>query len=160
MKIPNLMAAAFLFAVANMAFGAEPTAVEKFRALEEVWSNAIKAQDKAKLEELLRPEYTLTVPSAGQVGLTDRATWLKNAVTTYVIHDFQFHELEVREYGDTAVVSSRYTQKATINGRYRSSESFLIDVWVKTGDKWQVSARFSNRQPPATTQTSVTPALK
>jgi hypothetical protein len=80
----------------------------------------------------------------GKLGTTDRATWLDNATTVYVIHDFRFDDVVARRYGDTVVVSSLYTQKATVNGRDRSGEAFLTDVWVREGGAWKVAARYSS----------------
>ena len=144
----RLVAIILFFALAGSAFGADDPATAKFRALEEAWTTAIQAQDRARLEAYLRPEYTLTVAVVGGLTSIDRVTWLEYAVSTYVIHEFQFNELVVREYGNTAVVSSRYTQKATFDGGDLSAEFFITDVWVKTGEKWQVSARYSSRPGP------------
>jgi ketosteroid isomerase-like protein len=162
MKILQLVFLSALMLLARSAFASEDVRTAKFRALEEAWTAAIKSQDRASLEPFLRPEYSLTVARAGKpLGFTDRAEWLRNATTTYVIHEFQFHEIVVREYGDTAVVSSRYTQKATVNGRSRESEAFLTDIWVKTGSAWQVSARYSSQLNPApAAPASAPPATK
>jgi ketosteroid isomerase-like protein len=153
MKIVQIVFLSALVLFARSAIASEDTGTTKFRALEEAWTAAVKSQDRARIEPFLRPEYSLTVARAGRpLESTDRAEWLKNATTIYVIHEFQFLEIVVREYGNTAVVSSRYAQKATVNGRYRESEAFLTDVWVKTGNAWQVSARYSSHlgAPPAT----------
>lgn len=140
MKLVRSISMGILLSLAPSSAESQDTPAGRFRALEEAWSNAIKAQDQARLEQFLRPEYTLTVARAGKpLASADRASWLKSAVTTYVIHEFQFNEIGVREYGNIAVVTARYAQKATINGRFRSDESFLTDVWVKTGNQWQVS---------------------
>jgi ketosteroid isomerase-like protein len=158
MKLVRLFAAIFFVVTCSVVSAADDASVAKFKALEEEWSNAIKAQDRAKLEEFLRPEYTLTVARAGQLAHTDRASWLQNATTVYVLHEFRFDELMVREYGHVAVVSSRYFQKATVAGRDRSGDAFLTDIWVKTGDRWQVSARYSSRPDPFNAPTATTPA--
>ena len=74
-----------------------------------------------------------------------------------MLHEFRFDDVIVREYGDVAVVSSRCTQKATVGGRDRSGEVFLTDIWVKTGARWQVSARYACRPEPSPPKAS-TPA--
>lgn len=136
-----LMAAAF----AGPALAADDVVIAKFKALEEAWSNALKAQDRATLDRFLSADYTLTVAIEGRLIQVDRESWLTNATSTYVVHEFEFQELVVREYGDTAVVSSRYTQEATVNGRDLSDEFFLTDIWIRSGDTWKVSARYSSR---------------
>ena len=160
MKIVRLLAAVLFVVTCRAACAADDASVAKFRTLEEEWSSAIKAQDRNKLEEFLRPEYTLTVARANQLAHTDRASWLQNATTGYVLHEFRFDELTVREYGEVAVVSSRYTQKATVGGRDRSGEFFLTDIWVKTGERWQVSARYSSRPEQVKAAAASTPPSK
>ena len=160
MKLVRLIAAVFFVVTCSAVSAADDASVAKFKALEEEWSNAIRAQDVAKLEQFLRPEYTLTVARAGKLGHTDRASWLQNAASIYVLHEFRFDEVVVREYGEVAVVSSRYTQRATVDGRDRSGESFLTDIWVKSGDRWQVSARYATSLPPAQPTQANTPATK
>ena len=130
---------------ATAASPVDDPAVIEFRAREEAWANAIKAQDRAALEAFLAPDYSLTVALAGGLAKVNRASWLKNAVSTYKLHEFSFDEVAVRQYGNTAVVTSRYTQKATVDGGDRSGQFFLTDVWVRLKGKWKVSARYSSR---------------
>jgi len=37
-----------------------------------------------------------------------------------------------------AVVSLLLTQKATDEGRDRSGDFYLVDIWKKSGDQWQI----------------------
>jgi hypothetical protein len=42
-----------------------------------------------------------------------------------------------------AIVTMLITQKATFVGRDRSGDFYIVDVWKKTGDNWQMIARYS-----------------
>ena len=139
-------------AVSFVAIAHEEPDDQEFRRLEIAWTEAVRAQDKGLIESFLAPDYTLTVAQPAGLIFTDRATWLKNATTTYKVHDFAFKEIAVRRYGDVAVVSSIYTQRATVNGRERSGDAFLTDVWVKVSGKWKVSARYSSDPKPRVPQ--------
>ena len=132
-------------------FAQEQTDVEEFRNLEETWSQAIRAQDIPKLESFLAADYTLTVAQPKGLSFTSRAEWLNN-ISIYKLHEFNFKEITVRRYGAVAVVSSFYTQRATVNGRDRSGDAFLTDVWVKVDGKWKVSARYSSNPKTSTRQ--------
>lgn len=138
-------AALVLIALAGSAATAADDAVARFRVLEESLGNAIMAQDTATLDGMLADDFTLTVAVTGHLLEVDRSTWLENAGTTYIIHAFAFHQIIVREHGDTAVVSSRYTQQATASGRDLSAEFFLTDVWVRSDGGWEIAARYSSR---------------
>ncbi|GAB6197613.1 nuclear transport factor 2 family protein [Lysobacter xanthus] len=133
-----------LLASSSISFARDDPETEEFRRLEVAWSEAIRAQDRTKLESFLAPEYTLTAAQPTQLSVTDRAEWLQNATTGYKLHEFTFKQIVVRRYGNVAVVSSFYTQRATVNGRDRSGDAFLTDVWVKVRGKWKVSARYSS----------------
>jgi ketosteroid isomerase-like protein len=133
-----------LIAVASLSRAAEDPQTVEFRTLETAWSEAIRAQDRTRLESFLSPDYTLTVARPTRLEVTPRDVWLKNALTSYKLHEFEFSEIAVRRIGDVAIVSSRYRQTATVDGRDRSGDAFLTDVWVRTGGTWKVSARYSS----------------
>lgn len=118
---------------------------ETFYRLETRLANALKTGDREQLASLLTQDYSLTVAVAGGLVHVDRATWLENAVVNRELHDFQIHELVVRDYEGAAVVSSRYTGDATVNGVRQSTDYFLTDVWVMLEGKWLLSARYSSR---------------
>ena len=144
MKVLKLLLIGMLCTVASFPAVAEDPQTAEFRALEIAWSQAIRAQDRERLESFLSPDYTLTVALPTGLSVTEREAWLRNAVTVYKIHEFEFTEVAVRRFGDVAIVSSRYKQKATVNGRDRSGDAFLTDVWVRANGKWRVSARYSS----------------
>jgi Calcium/calmodulin dependent protein kinase II association domain len=45
---------------------------------------------------------------------------------------------------DVAVVSLVLTQKATRDGIDRSGEFYVVDIWKKRLDRWQIVARYSS----------------
>jgi hypothetical protein len=71
-----------------------------------------------------------------------RADWLDAA---YKIEAYEFKELVAKRFGtDVVVVTSYYTQKAIVDGRDRSGDFFLTDVWVRDGKRWRVAWRHSS----------------
>jgi ketosteroid isomerase-like protein len=142
---------------APLALRAQPTdealapIEQAFLERERAWHDAIQRQDIPALEAFLAPEYTLTVAVTGEpLYVTERADYIEACRGFYVIHAYAFDEVAVRDYGDVAVVSSRYRQRATLGGTEdRSAEFFLTDVWVRRDGRWQVSARYSSRPEPS-----------
>ncbi len=45
---------------------------------------------------------------------------------------------------DMAVVSMLLSQKATRDGQDRSGYCYVVDIWKKRGDSWQVIAGYSS----------------
>jgi ketosteroid isomerase-like protein len=113
--------------------------------LEHTWMEAVQRKDTEALERILAPEYTYT--ASGQ-GRWSRQGWL-DTVAIYDIHRFAFVEIDVRPYGDAAVVLSRYQQEASVAGVPRSGEFLITDVWVMRDGSWQVVARSSILMPEA-----------
>ena len=121
------------------------------QVLENQWMNAVKERDLPTIEAILAPAFTLTIAIEGApLEVIDRSSYLEACKSFYAIHSFTFDELQIREYGDTATVASRYRQNATLGGTEdRSAEFFLVDVWVRHDGAWQVAARYSSRPEPA-----------
>jgi len=51
----------------------------------------------------------------------------------------ELSDLNVRVYGNSAVVTGRVTQKSTENGKDTSGENHFTRVYVKEKDRWVVS---------------------
>ena len=59
----------------------------------------------------------------------------------YAIEDFGYEEIDPEVYGDTAVVVSRYSQTATLDGRDVSARLHVTDVWIRRDGRWQIVRR-------------------
>ena len=91
------------------------------------------------------PDFTFTVAVAGKpLSTISRDAYLHRA-TGYAVKESRFDENLVRAYGNVAVVTSRYTQKASLHGRDRSAEFLLTDTWVRLDGQWLAAARVSSR---------------
>ncbi len=112
-------------------------------ALEQEWMDAVRRKDIAALEQIVGPDYAYT--ASGQ-GRWSRQRWMET-VAIYDIHHFEFSEIDVRLYGDVAVVLSSYRQEASVAGERRSGDFLITDVWHQQEDRWQVVARSSILMP-------------
>ena len=127
-----------------------PGVIDEIRKLQEAWMEAWISNDRAVLERILAPEFALVV-SARPEARVDRAAWLRTAGTEYTCDAFRYDGMQVRDFGDVAVVSSVATQRATAFGQDRSGSFFLTDVWRAAADgRWQVIARYSSFAEPST----------
>jgi len=130
---------------AQPAPGAAEDTSALIRRLENEWIRSMREQDLAALDRFLAPEFTYTVAVAGQpLSTIDRGAYIHRA-KGYAVSAFHFEENLVREYGDVAVVSSRYLQTATLHGKDRSAEFLLTDTWVRRDGQWKAAARVSSR---------------
>ena len=100
-------------------------------------------QDLAAIEQILAPNYTLTISSMPARPVT-REQWIA-MLPRYTAEEFEYRDMRVRQFGDVAVVSSiGRAIGAKVNGADRSFPFFLTDVWEKRDGRWQVVARYSS----------------
>ncbi len=112
------------------------------------WMQAWVRKDRAVLEEMLTPDFALVV-SATATKRLDRADWLATACTRYTCSEFRYRDVQVRDLGAVAVMSSIADFTAEIDGMPRNGPMFLTDVWRRDEDgRWQVCARYSSHPEP------------
>jgi hypothetical protein len=85
-------------------------------------------------------EFTLTTGRPG-AEIRQRQEWLDITRERYVIEAFRFESLDVRVYGDAAVVRSRYAQKGRMGNRDRDQTFLMTDVFVCRDGRWQPATR-------------------
>jgi hypothetical protein len=98
---------------------------------------AVQKHDRPRLEKLLGAEFTLQ----GAAGELDRDAFLEAASGPYEIEDFAYDEIDPEVYGNTAVLVSRYRQRARLDARDLSHEMRVTDVWVRRHARWQIVRR-------------------
>lgn len=104
--------------------------------LEHELVRAVQQHDVTRLEELLAEEFTLD-GAAGRLGREE----LLQAAGAYEIEEFAYDEVDPDVYGNTAVVVSRYRQRAALGGRDVSGALRVTDVWVRRDGRWQILRR-------------------
>ena len=113
---------------------------EEVRAQFAAWVDAIMRRDVAAAEQILGEEYALM---ANGIGTMPRAQWLA-LLPDYVVHSWEFSDVTLHVYGETALMRSRCALSATVAGKDRSGDMLMTDVWVKRGGRWQVVARHTS----------------
>jgi len=110
---------------------------------EQDWMTAVAKHDEAALRRIVADEFTLT--SAFSTGeLETKDGFLKNAIQGVSGMSFEYHDTQVRTFGDTAVVKTRVKISYSFNGQDRSGDYMVTDVWVKRDGRWQVVTRHSS----------------
>jgi hypothetical protein len=94
------------------------------------------------MERLVSPEFTQRVSDALERSLP-RSLWGQPSSAYRIESLDQRHHAARRLSEDLAVVSLLMSQKATFEGRDRSGDFYLVDIWKKGGDRWQLIARYS-----------------
>ena len=116
-------------------------------AASERWMRAWVDQDLAALDSFLAPDFTLIIGNAPAARVS-RAEWLA-MVPRYVCTRFAYHDAQLRSLDDLVLMSAVADFDATIDTVDRSGRFFVTDAWRRTGEGWQVAARYSTRAEPA-----------
>ena len=120
----------------------------------ERWMRAWQDQDRAALEEVLAPDYSLVVASAPHYHF-DRDDWIDLAVGPYRCSRFSYENVQFhRLSADVVAMSATADFDSTLGQQDRSGRFFVVDLWKRNGGAWQVCARYSS--PPSELDTTIT----
>lgn len=100
-------------------------------------ARAVSEHDVPRLDDLLAAEFTLQ----GAAGQLDRAEFLEAAAGPYEIDEFAYEEIDPEIYGNTAVLVSRYSQVARLDGRDLTHRMNVTDIWTRREARWQIVRR-------------------
>lgn len=100
-------------------------------------ARAVSEHDVARLEAMLASEFTLQ----GAAGQLDREAFLEAAAGPYEIDEFTYEQIDPEIYGNTAVLVSRYTQVARLDGRDLTHRMHVTDIWTRRDARWQIVRR-------------------
>jgi ketosteroid isomerase-like protein len=101
------------------------------------WMEAYVKGDSEFLERHLSEDYVSTFPDGKVFGKRGEIESLKSGGVA--ITDMRPSEMNVRVYGEVAVITGQSTIKAKVDGEEVSGEYRFTDVWVKRRD-WQAIA--------------------
>ena len=102
-------------------------------------------KDSREMDRLVGSEFTIRFADTPERSVP-RALWGRPT------NDNKMESLDERLHAarrladDLAVVSLVSSQKATFDGRDRSGDFYVVDVWKRHGDRWQLIARYASPQ--------------
>ncbi len=117
---------------------------QELTKLSNQWNDAMAKRDVAALERILSDDWI----SAGfEEGVGTKAQFLADLKSgDYALSSTVVHEMNVRAYGNAAVVVTHYTTvKEQYKGKDISGSYRTIDTWVKRGGRWQCVATAGSR---------------
>jgi hypothetical protein len=142
MKSPNFVHVSVVVLVALLASAANAQApgrvatmtrtAKLFSDLEGRINDAASRHDQAALEKFLAPQFEQRDASSPGQPLP-RADFIGKLMAQ---PGGALHDMAVHEFGTTFVVSY-------------AAKQFVVDVWVRNGDDYQLAARYTGGTPPA-----------
>jgi ketosteroid isomerase-like protein len=111
--------------------------VSTIEELENRWARAEIAADVTTLDGLATADFTLVGPFGF---VLDKAQWLDRYRSgDLVTSELDWHDLSVREIGDTAVVVGVHEQRAAYRGTPSDGRFRSTHIWVRCDDGWRLA---------------------
>jgi len=122
-----------------------PTAAveQELKKLEEDWTQALVKRDLSVLDWVLAEEWTFTDPEGTVVTKAQYLAWFRSGecVVTSMVND----AVQVRIYGDMAVVTGLDTEKTQFKGKDISGQYRWTDTLIKRDGRWQSVATHGSK---------------
>jgi len=114
------------------------TARDEILALEKRRCTALTARDLGTLRGLMADDL---VHIHGNGAIDNKAGYLEGVETKYVFHRVERSDLNVRVYGDVAVVIGLLDQTVSVRGvdKMNHIKAITTQTWVRTGAGWKQS---------------------
>ena len=100
--------------------------------------DAVLKSDKAALDHLMTDDFKVVVMTGA---LYDKAAELALYRGDRKTEAWSADEMDIRVYGNTAVVIGRATVKDVLRGQRRDFRFRFTHVWVKRNGRWQIASR-------------------
>jgi len=111
---------------------------EQVRGLGARWVDAEVAGDVDTLDTLATADFRLVGPFGF---ILDKQQWLDRYRSgDFATKSLAWHDVDVREYGDTAVAIGTQTQHAAYKGSPSNGDFRITHVFVRTDDDWAIAS--------------------
>jgi ketosteroid isomerase-like protein len=119
--------------------------VTEFQELEVEWAGIVERRDAEAARDFLADDFVLS--STGGVGPSvPKDEWLA-ALDEIDTRSLVPRDLDVRVFGDVAVVSARLRWEATLRDQDLTGDYAVTDVFTRANGRWRASWRISVRLP-------------
>jgi len=107
------------------------------RQLNDEWVKALVRRDAETLERIIAEDFFFAYPLEGD----DRAQFLSDLTSgDIVVEHITRHQLNVRVFGSTAVLTARDSAKWIYKGRELEGQYKIIHVYSERNKRWQLVA--------------------
>lgn len=117
----------------------EPAGKEQVSAqiekLERTLAKAVTKQDTSTIDTALADDYTITGPSGHLVSKDDYVSAVKDG--TLKVTSLELSDLNVRVYGDSAVLTGRMAVNGEMDGQDIGGDYAFTNTFAKVDGKWK-----------------------
>jgi ketosteroid isomerase-like protein len=107
------------------------------RQMNDEWVKALVRRDEATLERIMAEDFVFTYPLEGD----DRTQFISDVMSgDLIVEHITRHQVNVRIFGSTAVLTSRDSAKWIYRGRTLEGQYKVIQVYSERDNRWQLVA--------------------
>ena len=133
---------------------------QELKQLEDEWLNTYLRGDKTTFDRIVGDDFTGTDESAVLRNKSQERELVQAPPSAEIKVSLTNEDVQVRLYGDTAIVTGRIVQKAERPGQESFGfQSRFTDAFVKRQGRWQVVARHYSRLPQERRAVKVDPKI-
>jgi ketosteroid isomerase-like protein len=124
-------------------FALAEDAADQVRTMDRQWADATLHRDETALNRILADDLKYVHGNASVQNKKEFIDSLKSGDLVY--HTIEFQEVDVRVFGDTAIVMSKPRLSITMGGQDQKFEVRFLRVYVKRKGVWQLLAHQATR---------------
>lgn len=113
--------------------------------MDQQWAEATLHRDAAALSRILADDLKYVHGNASVQNKKEFIDSLKSGDLLY--HAIDFQEMDVRAFGESAVLMSKLRLKITMSGQEQKFDVRFLRVYVKRKGSWQLLAHQATRLP-------------
>lgn len=111
---------------------------QSLKQMEQDWVQALQKKDIATVDKILAADWSMIDVSGKTISKSDALAALKSGDLSY--DSLTWGDMDVRVFGNTAVVTGSSDEKSSYKGKDTSGHSVFTDVFVKRNGNWQAVA--------------------
>jgi ketosteroid isomerase-like protein len=140
---PLLVIVALLLPAASVTLGQTPGKIEQeLLKVNQAYDNALVRGDAAALDRLYSDEFVYTTPDGEVRDKSQQLAFTRSGDLR--LESGRSDDVKVRVYGNTAVMTGRFTATGKFKDRVIDIQERYTAVWVKRRGTWQLVAEQGN----------------
>lgn len=117
-------------------------AAQSLKDAEHQWTEAFKNRDREVLNSVLDDQFMFT---DDQGGVFNKSQYIDAVTQSIKVESYRLEDTTIRTFGDTGVVTGRWTGKLTVEGKDLSGAFRYTDTFVRRLGRWRAVASQDTR---------------
>jgi hypothetical protein len=112
-----------------------------FSGLESDLENAIQRKDANAVNHLMSEDFQVWTPAPPGHPIPREDWW--NQVSSEKLESFHIRQMAVRAIAEDTSIASFVLSETFNQGTAKTRNTFVVDVWKQSADKWQLTDRYA-----------------